>query len=244
MYSVASSDPDPNPRGGGQLPNPNPNRNDMAPGWSVRIPYGWYHLRIRHALRRYTGLNFRTNIVAEQFQQAIQQTLSDIPGVMSISDDIIGFGADETAHNHALQQCFARLEVNSLTINRKKCKFYKDKLDFYGLTFLAEGISPDDKKVEAFKNAPPLTNSSEVRSLLGMSSWFSKWIPDYATIMAPLRALTVKHVKCMWKAEHREAWLKLKDALTSAAVLAYFDHNIIESEKLFLMLHWLDFLQF
>ena len=29
----------------------------------------------------------------------------------------------------------------------------------------------------------------------------------------------------MWKAEHREAWLKLKDALTSAPVLAYFDPN-------------------
>ena len=78
---------------------------------------------------------------------------------MNISDDIIGFGADETAHNHALQQCSARLEENGLTINRKKCKFYKDKFDFYGLTFLAEGISPDDKKVEAFKNAPQPANS-------------------------------------------------------------------------------------
>ena len=58
-----------------------------------------------------------------------------------------------------------------------------------------------------------------------MSNWFSKWIPDYATITAPIRALTVKHAKFMWKAEHREAWLKLKDTLTSAPVLAYFDPN-------------------
>ena len=79
--------------------------------------------------------------------------------------------------------------------------------------------------MEAFKNAPLPTNSSEVRSLLGMPNWFSKWIPDYATITAPQRALTVKHAKFMWKAEHREAWLKLKDALTSAPVLAYFDPN-------------------
>ena len=70
---------------------------------------------------------------------------------MNISDDIIVFGADKTAHNQALQQCFARLEENGLAINRKKCEFYKDKLDFYGLTFSSEGISPDDKKVEAFK---------------------------------------------------------------------------------------------
>ena len=99
-----------------------------------------------------------------------------------------------------------------------------EKLDFYGLTFSCKGISPDDKKVEAFKNARPPTNSSEVCSLLGMSNWFSKWIPDCATIMVPLRALTVKHAN-MWKAEHREAWLKLKDALMSAPVLAYFDLN-------------------
>ena len=124
-----------------------------------------------------------------------------------------------------MQQCFARLEENGLIINRKRCEFYKDKLDVYGLTFSGEGISPDDKKVEAFKNAPLPTDSSEVRSLLGMSNWFSKWIPDYGTITAPLRALTVKHAKFMWKAEHREAWLKLKDALASAPVLAYFDPN-------------------
>ena len=60
------------------------------------------------------------------------------------------FGADKTAHNHALQQCFARLEENGLIINRKKYEFYKDKLDFYGLTFFGEGISPNNKKVEAF----------------------------------------------------------------------------------------------
>ena len=29
----------------------------------------------------------------------------------------------------------------------------------------------------------------------------------------------------MWKTEHKEAWLKLKDALTLAPVLAYFDPN-------------------
>ena len=81
-------------------------------------------------LRRYTRLNFGTNSAAEQFQQAIQQTLSGIPGVMNISDDIIVFGADKAAHNQAMEQCFARLEENGLTINRKKCEFYKDKLDF------------------------------------------------------------------------------------------------------------------
>ena len=134
---------------------------------------------------------------------------------MNISDDIIVFGADKTAQSHALQQYFARLEENGLTINRKKCEFYKDKLDFYGFTFSGEGISPGDKKVEAFRNALPRSNSSEVRSLSGMSNWSSKWIPvcyNYGTTSS-IKA------KFVWKAEHRKAWLKLKDALTSAPVL-------------------------
>ena len=108
-------------------------------------------------------------------------------------------------------------------MDREKCEFYRDGLGLCGLTFSSEGVSPEDKKVEAFKDAPPPTNSSEVRSLLGMSGWFSRWIPDYATITAPLQALTVKHAKFMWRAGRREAWLKLKDALASASVLAYFD---------------------
>ena len=61
MYNVANPDPDPdpNPRGGGQLPNP----NDMAPGWSARIPYGRHRLRIRHARRWPFGCDFVTSLL-------------------------------------------------------------------------------------------------------------------------------------------------------------------------------------
>ena len=66
-------------------------------------------------------------------------------------------------------------------------------------------------------------NVHEVRSFLGMANYNCKYIPDYATISAPLRELTKKNAHFQWKAEHEEAFQKMKNALTSVPVMANFD---------------------
>ena len=65
-------------------------------------------------------------------------------------------------------------------------------LGFFGQIFSKDGTHPDPKRVEDLLNAPRPTNVHEVRSLLGMANYSSKYIQDYATITAPLRELTKK----------------------------------------------------
>ena len=84
-------------------------------------------------------------------------------------------------------------------------------------------MHPDPKRVEDLLNAPRSTNVHEVRSLLGMANYSSKYIQDYATIMAPLRELTKKNIKFKWTYQHQQAFETLTQALTSAQVMAYFD---------------------
>ena len=71
-------------------------------------------------------------------------------------------------------------------------------------------------------------NANEVCSLLGLASYCSRFISNMATISDPLRRLThkVKDAKWHWGEDEEQALQKLKDALTSDAVMAYFDPEL------------------
>jgi hypothetical protein len=62
---------------------------------------------------------------------------------------------------------FERLHQKNITLNKGKCEFNRDKVEFFGYVFSKEGISSDPKKINAIKNAEPPKNAAEIRSLLG-----------------------------------------------------------------------------
>ena len=172
---------------------------------------------------RYTRLNYGTNAAAEVFQNTLRQHLQGIDGVKNIADDILIFGRTRKEHDQALDKCLTRLSEKGLTLNRSKCKFLNTTLEFFGQIFSKDGTHPYPKRVEDLLNAPRPTNVHEVRSLLGMANYSSKYIQDYAIITAPLRELTKKNVKFKLTYQHQQAFEALTQALTSAPVMAYFD---------------------
>ena len=174
-------------------------------------------------LMRYKRLNFGMSSAAEIFQNVIRETLEGIPGAINISDDILVFGKTQEAHDESLRAVFKRLKEKGLTLNPSKCEFSKDKLEFFGYVFSKDGMSPDTKKVQVVVNLQTPSTPSEVRSLLGMTNYCSRFIPGYASKTEPLRRLTYKDQPWCWTAEHDSAVAQLKEALVSAPVTAYFD---------------------
>lgn len=174
-------------------------------------------------LMRYKRLNFGISSAAEIFQNVIGETLEGIDGAKNISDDILVFGKSHEEHDQNLRAVFQRLREKGLTLNKSKCEYSKDKLEFFGYVFSKDGISPDPKKVEEVVNLSTPSTASEVRSLLGMTNYCSRFIPDYATKTEPLRKLTHKDQPWHWTTEHDHAVSQLKEALSSAPVTAYFD---------------------
>ncbi|KAK3740155.1 hypothetical protein QZH41_003823 [Actinostola sp. cb2023] len=136
-------------------------------------------------LYRYKRLSFGINAAAEVFQHAISQLLADIPGALNISDDVIVFGQTQNDHDETLEKTLKKFSDNHLTLNAKKCEFNKTSLEFFGFVFSDGGMKPDPKKVEDIQNLEPPTNVKELRSVLGMTGYSSRFIPDYATITAP-----------------------------------------------------------
>ena len=118
-------------------------------------------------LMRYKRLNFGISSAAEIFQNVIRETLEGIDGAINISDDILVFGKTLQEHDQNLKAVFQRLREKGLTLNKRKCKFRKDKLEFFGYVFSKDGISPDPKKVADVVNLQTPSTASGVRSLLG-----------------------------------------------------------------------------
>ena len=79
------------------------------------------------------------------------------------------------------------------------------EVSFYGHIFSSSGIEPDPKKVEAIHDASPPQNASDVKSLLGMTQYVSRFIPNYATSTAPLRFLTRQDTPWKWEQEEQKA---------------------------------------
>jgi transposase InsO family protein len=174
-------------------------------------------------LRRYKRLLFGINAASEIFQNTIEELLTGLPGCKNISDDIIVFGKDQATHDANLHQVLDRLKSHNLRLNKAKCHFSKSEVMFYGHIFSADGLRPDQRKVEAIQLATPPRNPSEVKSLLGMAQYLSRYIPGYANITAPLRALTKEDVPWQWKKAEQAALDRLKQALTGNQVMSYFD---------------------
>ena len=133
------------------------------------------------------------------------------------------FGATTAEHDQNLYGVFTRLQQHYVRLNKEKCSFSKSEVTFYGHIFSSEGLRADPEKIEAITNMSVPENVSEVKSSLGMAQYVSRYIPEYATITAPLRALTKKETPWQWSDEQQHAFDKLKASLTNSHVMSYFN---------------------
>ncbi len=100
------------------------------------------------------------------------------------------------------------------------------RIEFFGIVFSVDGMSADPAKVEAIKQAEAPTSVSDVRSLLGMTYYVTRFIRDYADMMASLRDYTHKGVEFKWDDVHQAELDRLKRILASDKVMAYFNPSL------------------
>ena len=109
-------------------------------------------------------------------------------------DDMIVFSKDEAAHKKHLAIVFAELKKHRLVINAKKSEFFMSEIHFLGHIVSKAGVRMDPAKVEAIRSWPPLKNVHEVRSFMGLCSYYRRFIRHFAEIASPLHDLQKKRV--------------------------------------------------
>ena len=140
-------------------------------------------------------------------------------------DDVIIFSKTMSEHCMRLTSVLNRFRQHNLRVKASKCSFGADKVVYLGHTVSHEGIHTDPRKIQVIKALPPPSNLENLHSFLGLAGYYRKFIPDFATVSAPLTALTKKGVKFLWNDQHQNAFQTLKQHLCSAPVLAYPDFD-------------------
>ena len=158
------------------------------------------------------------------FQNCMNAVLGDIRHfALAFVDDIIVFSETFEDHLKHLQEVFDRLRKANLKLKISKCDFVKKELNYLGHIISDDGISVDPEKVSAIKNLMPPKNVRDVRSLLGMMSYYRKFVPNFSKIAKPLTALTKKNAHFKWSPEAQAAFDYLKASLLQAPILAFPD---------------------
>jgi len=98
-------------------------------------------------------------------------------------------------------------------------------VSFLGHVVSAQGIATDPKKIETVIQWPVPTSVKEVKSFLGLTSYYRRFVKDYASIATPLHALTKKNRVFDWNEECQRAFEKLREALTSSPILSMPDDS-------------------
>lgn len=174
-------------------------------------------------LFRYKRLVMGINAASEIYQHEIQKVIQGIPGVSNLSDDIVVHAPNNETHDARLRKVLNRLKEAGLTLNAEKCKFKRPDIEFLGHRLTANGIDPCLSKVKAVQEAREPENVSEVRSFLGLVNFCGRFIPNLATRAEPLRRLTRKDEPFVFGTEQKKAFQSLKEALSSADTLGFFD---------------------
>ena len=155
------------------------------------------------------------------FQRAMTQALAGLDHCAVVYiDDILIFSEDKQQHLDHLDQVFSALSEQHFHVRLPKCEFLQREVEFLGHRLTSEGIGAQPEKVDALQGwKTPFVNAKQVKSFLGAFAWHQGYIAHFATLAAPLFALTSAKKEFVWTPECEDAVRRLKEAMNSAPVL-------------------------
>ncbi|MCO5595899.1 hypothetical protein L7F22_049950 [Adiantum nelumboides] len=109
-------------------------------------------------------------------------------------DNMIVFSKSEAEHMDHLRAVIEMLRKEMLVVNGKKSEFFMEEIHFLGHIVSKDGVRMDPAKIQAIQDWPEPVNLHEVRSFLGLCSYYRRFIRFFAEIAAPLYDLTRKGV--------------------------------------------------
>ncbi|GFQ66102.1 RNA-dependent RNA polymerase 1 [Trichonephila clavata] len=138
-------------------------------------------------------------------------------------DDIIIVGKSFEEHLSNLRRVFEKLKEAKLKLNPSKCNLFRHEVNYLGHIISADGVRTDPQKVSAVKDWRRPKNVHELRSFLGLCTYYRRFVKGFSSIARPLHRLTENKQKFLWTDECEEAFNSLKAALTSFPILVYPD---------------------
>lgn len=136
-------------------------------------------------------------------------------------DDIVIHSTSWENHLQHLEAVLQALREAGLTANPAKCSLALEEANYLGYTVGRGNVKPQVKKVDAITTWPQPQTKRQVRTFLGLVGYYRQFIPNFASLAAPLHELTSKSAsnRVKWTEQTQRAFNALKKALCSETVL-------------------------
>ena len=177
----------------------------------------------KHGLFEYTTMPFGLCNSPATFQRLIELVLSGLQWncCLIYLDDVIVFGRSFDEHTKRLEVVLQRFREARLKLKPSKCHILQERVVFLGHVITKEGVLPNPANVEKLVNWPTPVNVSDVRAILGMGSYYRRFVKDFSQLVNPIVQLTKKSQRFKWTSECQRAFEELKRALTGPSVMGY-----------------------
>ena len=138
-------------------------------------------------------------------------------------DDFLITGATETEHLNNLHEVLTHLEQAGMHLREDKCAFLLPQVEYLGHQISQSGLHPTKENFRAIVEAPAPQNVSQLKSFLEMLNYYSNFLPNLSSVLAPLYSLLHKNTTWQWGMPQQTAFKEAKKLLTSSQVLVHYD---------------------
>ncbi|BHF70203.1 hypothetical protein SprV_0301325300 [Sparganum proliferum] len=134
-------------------------------------------------LFQYTRLPFGVKTAPALFKQTINALLSGIPGTVRYLDDII-LGRSPAELQDRVCAILERVQEYGFRLRADKCQFFLDSIKYSRFVFDVNGRHPDPENIRAIQRMHAPKNVSQLRSFLGLISYYSAFLPSLHDVRA------------------------------------------------------------
>jgi len=170
----------------------------------------------------FTRMPFGLSTAAQSYVKLMRIALEGIPNVTFYFDNILVYYTEWEDHLTALRKVLQRLAEHKLTAKPSKCKFAYPSVDYLGFVIGPNGaLRPQHDKLIAIRNMTPPTTKSALRSFIGFTQFYKKFIPNQGTLKAPLSKMLKDKVTepLAWSEEAIQSFEEIKRCLCAEPIL-------------------------
>ncbi len=179
-------------------------------------------------------MGFGLRNAAQTFQRTIDQKWRDLKLLFTYLDDSRIGSKTAAEHLEHLDQFFAMLAANGLTINLSKCTFIVPELEVLGHIINKSGTTPTPQHIQVIIEYPPPQDAKQLQRYLGMVNFYRRFTPGITAVLEPLTAALKGGKKtlecsaanrfsprrCRWHTPHQtppSPWQRMHPTPTSVA---------------------------
>lgn len=176
-------------------------------------------------LYAYNRLAFGISTAPAIWQNAIEQVLNGLDGVQVYYDDILVTGETPEIHLNHLTKTLERLKKFGLKLNRRKCQFLLNEVEYLGYIINKNGIKPVSAKIDTILACKEPKDKTQLRSYLGLINYYRRFVPNFSELLAPLNKLLQKDTKFVFGKDENLAFENSKQQLLNSKILVHYDPN-------------------